>query len=123
MLVLTTEASLENAERLAKTLLEERLVACVSLMPILSLYQWRGQLTRSEEVQLLIKTHRPCLEALRERVLDLHSYDTPEWISLEAQTHGTYGQWCAEQLLGPALREGGEPRGPSMNPGGEDPIG
>lgn len=101
VLALTTEASRELAETLATSLLERGLVACVSLVPIVSHYRWEGQLTRSEEVQLLLKTRRSCLEALYDAVLALHSYDTPEWITLPARTRGGYGLWCAEQVVGP----------------------
>jgi periplasmic divalent cation tolerance protein len=101
VVVLTTESNPERAERLATTLLEKGLVACVSCMPIVSHYQWQGRTIRSEEVQLLLKTHSASLEKLYETVLELHSYDTPEWITLGAQTRGTYGAWLLEQLERP----------------------
>ena len=123
MLALTTEASLERAEKLATALLERGLVACVSLLPIVSHYRWEGQLTRGEEVQLLLKTQPPRLEALYAAVMALHSYETPEWITLSAHTRGGYGLWCAEQLLGPTLRADGEPPAPPTSPGAGDPAG
>ena len=76
-LVLTTEADRERAEALARDLLERGLVACVSLHPVVSLYRWQGQLEQSEEVQLLLKTTPAHLEALRQALTELHSYDTP----------------------------------------------
>ncbi len=120
--MLTTEASLEKAESLAEALLQKGLVACVSLMPVSSLYRWQGRLTRSEEVQLLLKTHQPGLEALYEQVMALHSYDTPEWITLHAHSRGPYGQWCAEQLWGTGLKDGGPPSR-SRSSEGVDPAG
>jgi periplasmic divalent cation tolerance protein len=121
--VLTTEANQEKAEGLAEALLQQGLVACVSLMPIVSHYRWQGRLTRSEEVQLLLKTHPTHLEALHASLLALHSYDTPEWITLGAQTRGAYGEWCGEQLSRAPLRADGEPPAPSMNPGDGGPAG
>ncbi|MEB3304594.1 MAG: divalent-cation tolerance protein CutA [Cyanobacteriota bacterium] len=110
VLVLTTEVNLEKAELLAATLLEKGLVACVSCMPILSHYFWRGRTTRSDEVQLLLKTQPDSLERLYETVLELHSYETPEWITLGAQTRGAYGAWCFRQLAGgPAKASDGPP--------------
>lgn len=100
VLVLTTECSLEKAQQLATTLLEKSLVACVSFQPIQSLYRWEGRITRSEEVQMVLKTHWASLERLHETVMDLHSYETPEWIILRGQTRGAYGAWCVEQLTG-----------------------
>jgi len=123
VLALTTEASLERAEQLATALLERGLVACVSLLPIVSHYRWAGQLTRGEEVQLLLKTRASRLEALYAAVMALHSYETPEWITLSAHTRGGYGLWCAEQLVGPTLRADGEPPAPPTSPGAGDPAG
>lgn len=123
VLVLTTEASLEKAERLAATLLEKGLVVCVSLFPIVSHYRWEGRIQRSEEVQLLLKSHPPRLEALHELVMELHSYDTPEWITLAAETRGAYGRWCAEQLEGAPFIPGDGPPDRSANPGDGAPAG
>ena len=123
VLALTTEASLDLAEKLATALLERRLVACVSLLPIVSHYRWEGRHTRAEEVQLLLKTQAACLPTLYETVMALHSYVTPEWITVTAQTRGAYGLWGAEQLLAPPLRAGGAPPAPPRSPEDADPTG
>lgn len=96
--VLTAEADVERAEVLARELLERRLVACVSLLPVHSLYRWQGRLERSAEVKLLLKTAPAQLEALRAVLLERHSYQTPEWIVLQGSSAGAYGLWLAEQL-------------------------
>lgn len=119
-LVLTTEADRERAEALALALLERGLVACASLHPVLSLYRWQGQLERSEEVQLLLKTSPERLEALRRSLGELHSYDTPEWIHWQASSEGPYGRWLLQQL---PLSPGGGPPAPAEKPGGADPAG
>lgn len=106
-LVLTTEASAERARALAQALLERRLVACASLLPVQSHYRWQGVITASEEVQLLLKTSSACLPALRQALLDLHSYDTPEWIHWPACSGGAYGAWVLE-----GLSPGGGPPAP-----------
>lgn len=123
VLVLTTESSVEKADQLAATLLEKGLVACASCLPIRSHYLWQGNYTRSEEVQLLLKTHPATLEKLYQTLLELHSYETPEWITLGAQTRGAYGAWCFEQLAGGAARAGDGPPAPSGNPGDGGPAG
>jgi periplasmic divalent cation tolerance protein len=124
ILALTTEASLARAESLATSLLDRGLVACASLLPVISHYRWEGQLTCSEEVQLLLKTRASRLEALHAAVLALHSYDTPEWITLTAHTRGGYGRWCTAQLDGTTvIRAGGEPPAPPESPGDGDPTG
>jgi periplasmic divalent cation tolerance protein len=94
-LVLTTEADAQRAEALAQGLLEQGLVACVSLYPVTSHYIWNGRPERSQEVQLLIKTHAAKLEQVRQAVHELHSYTTPEWIHWPAAAGETYGAWVA----------------------------
>ena len=98
VLALTTEKNRELAELLARQLLERRLVACVSLLPIHSLYVWNGQLQRDPEVQLMLKTSPSCVVALQEAVLQLHSYDTPEWITWPAMASQAYGHWLQQEL-------------------------
>ncbi len=108
-LVLTSEGSPERAEALAQELVERGLVACASLLPVRSHYRWQGKLECSDEVKLLLKTSPDRLPALRRAIDELHSYETPEWISWEATSNGAYGQWLVEQLSpgdGPPARPG-----------------
>ncbi len=100
--VLSSEANEERAEALARQLLERRLVGCVSLLPVRSLYQWQGKLERGEEVKLLLKTTPEQLEALHEALLSLHSYTTPEWIVLSGATAAGYGAWISSEVGAPA---------------------
>ncbi len=95
LLALTTEASQAQAEALAETLLARGLAACVALSPVRSLYRWQGELQRSEEVQLLIKSDPSLLEELAAAVHQLHSYSTPEWIHWQAGCSQAYGSWLA----------------------------
>ncbi len=96
VLALTTAASEEKAEALARALLERRLVACVSLRPVRSLYRWQGQIENGAEVELLLKTTPAQLPALEAAVHELHSYDTPEWLSWSASASGPYAAWAWE---------------------------
>jgi periplasmic divalent cation tolerance protein len=93
VLVLTTEADATTAETLARLLLLEGLAGCISLRPVLSLYPWEGKLQRSEEVQLMIKTMPDRVNRLRERLLELHSYDLPQWLQWEAAASPAFGAW------------------------------
>ena len=102
-LVLTTEADADQAERLAEALLERRLVACVSLTPIRSHFHGKGEVIRDNEVQLLLKTSTACLEQLRHVVMQLHSYDTPEWISWPVETSPAYGSWALDAVSSDVL--------------------
>jgi periplasmic divalent cation tolerance protein len=80
ILVLTTAPD-DEAETLARTLLEERLAACVNVHgPMTSLYWWKGNLERDTEHQIVIKTTRSRLDALAARIAELHTYELPEII-------------------------------------------
>jgi periplasmic divalent cation tolerance protein len=81
--VLCTCASDDDARRLANTVVEERLAACVNILPgIRSIYRWKEQIESEQEVLLIIKTARHRFAALRDRLAALHPYDTPEIIAL-----------------------------------------
>jgi len=71
-----------SAERIAHTLVAERLAACVNIIPqVVSVYRWQGQVERSEELLILIKTTREVrLGDLKDRLLTLHPYDVPEFL-------------------------------------------
>lgn len=109
-LVLTTAGSREAAETLARALLERRLVGCVSLFPVHSLYHWKGRLEGAEEVQMLLKTTSEALPALKRALQELHDYEVPEWIHWPVSAEGPYGDWCRGLLrgAGPPAR-GGRP--------------
>ena len=98
VLALTTEADAERAQQLAQAVLERRLVACVSMHAVQSHYRWEGALQCSHEVQLLMKTSAQHLDALRSVVAELHSYDTPEWLSWPATSSPAYGAWALAEL-------------------------
>jgi periplasmic divalent cation tolerance protein len=98
--VLTTVANPEEAERLARTLVEERLAACATLVPnVRSIYRWQGKVEDSTETMLLIKTGVEQLASLEARILTLHSYETPEFLVLgvDAGSAG-YINWLMASL-------------------------
>lgn len=74
----------QGAEALARKLLDERLVACANIVPGLrSLYWWEGAVQASDEVLLLLKARRADVDAVTERVRQLHPYEVPEVIAAE----------------------------------------
>lgn len=102
-IVLTTTASPEEAARLGRTLVEERLAACATLIPaVQSIYRWQGQIESSAETLLLLKTARDRLPALEARLHELHSYETPEFLVLavESASH-SYLAWLEASLREP----------------------
>ncbi len=98
--MLTSEGSPEQADALARQLVQRHLVACASLLPVRSHYRWQGQLQSSHEVKLLLKTSPDQLAGLRDALAELHSYETPEWVHWEAASDGAYGQ-VAERAAQP----------------------
>lgn len=81
--VLVTAPDGDTAERLGRLLVEERLAACVNVVPaITSIYRWEEQVETDQETLLMIKTSTGGFEALRRRVVELHPYDTPEVLAL-----------------------------------------
>ncbi len=87
----------DAADSIARTLLEERLAACVNQVTCDSIYRWDGEIHEDEEVILLIKTTASNAEAVRERVAERHPYDVPciEQFD-EATVTDAFSQWRAD---------------------------
>lgn len=82
-IVFITAGSAEEAERIARALVEERLAACANIVPgVTSVYRWEGQVQSDSEVLLVVKTADSRLSRIVERVKELHSYDVPEVVAL-----------------------------------------
>lgn len=83
ILVLNTVPKKEQGEKIAKTLVEEKLAACVTISGSCdSLYRWKEELCRDQEYILFIKTKASLFEELQERITTLHPYEVPEIIAL-----------------------------------------
>jgi periplasmic divalent cation tolerance protein len=99
VVVLTTVADDNQAEILARRLVEERLAACVNLQPaMLSFYRWQGQVERNAERSLVIKTTRDRVAALQTRLRELHTYELPEFLVVSVDhASPAYLEWVIEQ--------------------------
>jgi periplasmic divalent cation tolerance protein len=101
IIVLTTLAADADATTLATTLVEERLAACVNILPpMASIYRWKGMVEREREQQLVIKTSRKRLADLEARVRQLHPYELPEFLVLDADASAVYRGWIEESTSG-----------------------
>ncbi len=98
LLVLITSASREEADEIARKLVEDRLAACVNIVPqVRSLFWWENKVSEEEEVLLIVKTRRSRFGALALRVKALHSYSVPEIIALPiVEGSASYIQWIEE---------------------------
>ena len=100
VLVLSTVGRAEDAERIARELVERRLAACVNVVPgVTSVYRWKGKVEREEERLLLIKTTGERLPALRETLVALHPYELPEAIAVGIEGgHQPYLDWLDDSV-------------------------
>ncbi len=100
LVVLVTGPDRDTMERLARTLVEERLAACVNLLGGLrSIYRWEGSVEEADEVLAIVKTTRGGLNALAERVRELHPYDVPEVLALPVEGGSeAYLDWVSESV-------------------------
>jgi len=100
MVVLTTCGSDEDANALARALVEQRLAACVNAISrVASTYRWRGEVQQDQETLLIIKTTTPRLAALEQAIREHSKYELPEMIALPVQAGGAaYLNWVRESV-------------------------
>jgi periplasmic divalent cation tolerance protein len=104
IIVLVTCGSAKEAGRIARSLVEQRLAACVNILnvPVRSIYRWKGKVDSARELLLVIKSSRRQFARLERAIKKLHSYDVPEIIALPIERGSReYLAWLAESL-GPA---------------------
>ncbi len=96
--VYATFGSDEEARRIGRTVVEERLAACVNIIgPCRSIYRWQGEVEEAEEVAALFKVSASGAELLVRRIGELHSYDVPAAVVWEiAQASDAYRSWVVE---------------------------
>jgi periplasmic divalent cation tolerance protein len=102
VLALSTAPDGEVATRIARALVDERLIACANLVPgLTSVYRWQGRVQADAEVLLLMKTRRALVPRLKERLPQLHPYDVPELVVADV-TDGLepYCRWVLGETEG-----------------------
>jgi periplasmic divalent cation tolerance protein len=97
-IVLTTAGSPQEAEKIARALVDRRLAACVNVVPqIQSIYRWKGKMEQETEWLLIIKTRLKAFDSVRDTIKELHSYELPECIMLEiSDGSAPYLNWIEE---------------------------
>jgi periplasmic divalent cation tolerance protein len=100
IVVLTTCDSEEQAELVAKHVVEKRLAACVNILPKgRSIYRWKGAIDEAQEFVLLIKSRREMFGALRAEIEKVHSYEVPEIVALPmVDASESYLAWMDREL-------------------------
>jgi periplasmic divalent cation tolerance protein len=99
-IVLSTTGSEDEARKIARHLVERQLAACVNIVPqIESIYSWQGKVESSQEWLLLIKTTAERFPAVRDALLQLHSYELPECIAIGVEDgSANYLQWIEDSM-------------------------
>ncbi|MBS7647940.1 MAG: divalent-cation tolerance protein CutA [Candidatus Bathyarchaeia archaeon] len=100
IIMLVTASSKDEAEKIARKLLEERLIACANIVGLVhSLFWWQGKIDITQEYLILMKTRKDLFAKVAERVKALHSYQTPEIIALPIiEGSKDYLKWLDESL-------------------------
>ena len=105
LIVLTNCPDAEIADRIARTLVEQKLAACVNRMPAVdSVYRWQGAVERAVEVPLLIKSTRERLPEVQEAIRALHPYEVPEILAIPVVAGlPAYLRWVVDETQPPLL--------------------
>ncbi len=83
MIVIMTTPNKEEAEKIVRTLLREKLIACANIVaPVSSLFWWQGKIEETNEALIFMKSHRSLFGRISERVREIHSYEVPEILAL-----------------------------------------
>ncbi|HEY9776093.1 MAG TPA: divalent-cation tolerance protein CutA [Planktothrix sp.] len=109
-LVIFVTCPAPEARRIATPLVQERLAACVNILPALtSVYEWKGELCQEEESMLIIKSTRELFQRLEARLKQLHPYEVAEIIALPIEVgHKPYLDWIHSQLAEVPIEAGKE---------------
>jgi periplasmic divalent cation tolerance protein len=100
LVVLVTAPTAEEAARLARTLVEEKLAACGNVVPtVRSIYRWEGKVCDEQEALLVLKAPAKRFPELRDRVLALHPYEVPEVVALRIEDGSEkYIDWIVQSM-------------------------
>ena len=100
IIVLVTAPNKEEAEKIAHSLLNERLIACANIIgPVHSLFWWQGKIDKAQEHLILMKTRKDLFSKLSEKVKSLHSYQVPEIIAIPiVEGFKPYMEWLESSL-------------------------
>jgi len=93
IIIYITYPDQKTAEDICKQLLEKRLVVCANILPIKSLYWWKGKIENNDEIVSIVKTSNSNWESVRDEVVRLHPYDVPCIMKLDVEANKEYEAW------------------------------
>lgn len=98
ILIYTTVETTQQAEHLAEALIQEHLIACANSWPIQSMYTYKGEFIKNHEIGVYLKTSTEKHDAAYKRLVELHPYECPAIITLNAEhVHPAFAHWVKEQ--------------------------
>ena len=98
-LVLSTAGSKEEAQKIARALVERMLAACVNIVAVESIYRWEAEVEQAQEWLLVIKTTGAAFDRVRDAIKELHSYEVPECICISIENGSPdYLKWIGESV-------------------------
>ena len=101
-IIYITTGNEQEAELIANTLVEKKLVACANIFPIKSVYWWEGKIETATEQLVIIKTRRALFVVVRDRILQLHPYKVPEILAVPVEAGSEeYLRWLKESTSPP----------------------
>ena len=98
IICLTTVDGEDKAKEIAQKLVEERLAGCVSISKIFSTYRWKGSIEKNDEYLLIIKSLTHLKDKLAKRIREIHPYETPAIIFIDAEGRNPYLAWLLSEL-------------------------
>jgi len=100
VVVIVTVANREEAVKIVRSLLEERLIACANIVgPISSIFWWEGKIDKASEFLVFMKSHENHFDRLSEKVAEIHSYEVPEILALPIiKGSPSYLKWLGDSL-------------------------
>ncbi|MEC9456597.1 MAG: divalent-cation tolerance protein CutA [Candidatus Neomarinimicrobiota bacterium] len=97
--IFTTTNNLEEARKLGKTLVEQKLVACTQISDIESFYNWENNVQNDQEFRIMFKTTKNKYKDVEREILKIHSYDLPAIYAVDVdELYKPYGDWLNKSL-------------------------
>lgn len=94
VLMYITNPSREEARKISKKLLEEKLIACANIFPVDSMYRWEGKIAEEPEFVLIAKTTEENFRKAKVLVGNIHPYDVPCILKIPAEANESYLKWA-----------------------------
>jgi periplasmic divalent cation tolerance protein len=98
-LIYITNPDLKTAQRIARHLLQKRLIACVNIFPIRSMYWWKGKLEQAREQVVIAKTQPRLYARAKAAVEKIHPYEVPCIIRLDGECNKSFGKWLKKETI------------------------